>query len=258
MTRKSQVNQILIASLWDLHHALFGEVLGSTPWLFFFFFLGPRVVPSLAVWCWQSSGNPNKEKAIVPVSSVKQRKAMKREQAIVHEALSSCFFFGSVSQNWSRTGPNCKEGSHKPKLKMQNSQSLLFFFFFLTKNAWSFWAKRLDEENKIGKRVERQRRSSKVSAWKMAKTAAERVRLPQQPPQKLQTAPTTTHGRSNQQASAEMTPLRPQGVPNHCQLQWLLSRYALSQRLRISFHCKSLINVSWVTRPRKVCKARLW
>ena len=29
-------------------------------------------------------------------------------------------------------------------------------FFFLTKNAWSFWAKRLDEENKIGKRVERQ------------------------------------------------------------------------------------------------------
>ena len=45
-----------------------------------------------------------------------------------------------------------------------------------------------------------------------------------------QTAPTTTHGRSNQQASAEMTPLRPQGVPNHCQLQCLLSRYALSQR----------------------------
>ena len=34
----------------------------------------------------------NKEKAIVPVSSVKQTKAMKREQAIVHEALSSCFF----------------------------------------------------------------------------------------------------------------------------------------------------------------------
>ena len=28
----------------------------------------------------------------MPVSSVKQRKAMKREQAIVHEALSSCFF----------------------------------------------------------------------------------------------------------------------------------------------------------------------
>ena len=94
-----------------------------------FFFLGPRVVPSLAVWCWQSSGNPNKEKAIVPVSSVKQRKAMKREQAIVHEALSSCFFFKcSESQNWSRTGPNCKEGSHKPKLDMQNSQSLLIFF----------------------------------------------------------------------------------------------------------------------------------
>ena len=48
-----------------------------------------------------------------------------------------------------------QEGSHKPKLDMQNSQSLLLFFF-LTKNAWSFWAKRLDEENKIGKRVERQ------------------------------------------------------------------------------------------------------
>ena len=60
-----------------------------------FFFLGPRVVPSLAVWCWQSSGKQNKEKAIVPVSSVKQRKAMKREQAIVHEALSSCFFLGN-------------------------------------------------------------------------------------------------------------------------------------------------------------------
>ena len=29
-------------------------------------------------------------------------------------------------------------------------------FFFLTKNAWSFWAKRLDEKNKIGKRVEGQ------------------------------------------------------------------------------------------------------
>ena len=28
----------------------------------------------------------------MPVSSVKQRKAMKREQAIVHEALSSFFF----------------------------------------------------------------------------------------------------------------------------------------------------------------------
>ena len=38
----------LPSSLWDLYHALFGEVLGSTPWLFFFFQLGPRVVPSLA------------------------------------------------------------------------------------------------------------------------------------------------------------------------------------------------------------------
>ena len=38
--------------------------------------------------------------AIVPVSSVTQTKAMKREQAIVHEALSSCFFLKcSVSQN---------------------------------------------------------------------------------------------------------------------------------------------------------------
>ena len=44
-------------------------------------------------------------------------------------------------------------------------------------------------------------------AWEMAKTAAERVRIPQQPYKNTKTAPTTTHGRSNQQTSAEMTPL---------------------------------------------------
>ena len=178
------MNQILIASLWDLYHALFGEVLGSTPWLFFFFFLGPRVVPSLAVWCWQSSGKQNKEKATAPVSSVKQRKAMKREQAIVHEAFSSCFFFLGFSKSKLKQDRSQVQG-RKSRAEIGYTKFAKFAsFFFLTKNAWSFWAKRLDEKNKIGKRVEDKWRSSKVSAWEMTKTAAERVRLPQQPLQK--------------------------------------------------------------------------
>ena len=43
------------------------------------------------------------------------------------------------------------------------------WFFFLTKTVWRFWAKRLDEKNKNGSKVERQNRSTKVPAWEMAK-----------------------------------------------------------------------------------------
>ena len=144
----------------------------------------------------------------MPVSSVKQRKAMKREQAIVHEALSSCFFFlvqfvkieaGQVpiarkevtSRNWI-----CK------------IRKACFFFFFLTKNAWSFWAKRLDEENKIGKRVERQIAklesiclgNGKNGCRARPATSTTPTKTPKQPLQQLTAA--------IQQASAEMTPLR--------------------------------------------------
>ena len=91
----------------------------------------------------------------MPVSSVKQRKAMKREQAIVHEALSSCFFFVFSKSKLKQDRSQLQGRKSHPKLEKQNSQSLLLFFF-LTKNAWSFWAKRLDEKSKIGKRVERQ------------------------------------------------------------------------------------------------------
>ena len=54
----------------------------------FFFFL--EVLGLSHPWLYDADNRV----AIVPVSSVKQRKAMKREQAIVHEALSS-FFFGN-------------------------------------------------------------------------------------------------------------------------------------------------------------------
>ena len=129
--------------------------LGPLPGWFFFFW-GPRVVPSLAVWCWQSSGKQNKEKAIVPVSSVKQRKAMKREQAIVHEALSSCFFFLVFSKSKLKQDRSQLQG-RKSQAEIGYAKFAKFAsFFFLTKNAWSFWAKRLDEKNKIGKRVEGQ------------------------------------------------------------------------------------------------------
>ena len=47
-----------------------------------------------------------------------------------------------------------------------------------------------------------------------------------------QTAPTTTHGRSNQQASAEMTPLRPQGDSVAVTLADTPWAKGLSQRLR--------------------------
>ena len=75
----------------------------------------------------------------------------------------------------------------------------------------------------------------------MAKTAAERVRLPQQPLQKL---PNSPYNNSRPIKSASFSwddTLRPQGVPNHCQLQWLLSRYALSQRATDS---RALVNCS--------------
>ena len=102
------------------------------------------------------------------------------------------FLKSSVSQNWSRTGPNCKEGSHKPKLDMQNSQSLLLFFF-PTKNAWSFWAKRLDEKNQIGKRVERQMAklesiclgNGKNGCRARPATSTTPTKTPKQPPQQL-------------------------------------------------------------------------
>ena len=93
----------------------------------------------------------------MPVSSVTQTKAMKREQAIVHEALSSCFFSKVFSKSKLRQDRSQMQG-RKSRAKKQNPQSVhfLFCFFFLTKTAWSFWAKRHDEKNKIGKRVERQ------------------------------------------------------------------------------------------------------
>ena len=91
----------------------------------------------------------------MPVSSVKQRKAMKREQAIVHEALSSCFFL-VFSKSKLKQDRSQLQG-RKSQAEIGNAKFAKFAsFFFLTRNAWSFWAKRLDEKNKIGKRVERQ------------------------------------------------------------------------------------------------------
>ena len=90
----------------------------------------------------------------MPVSSVKQTKAMKREQVIVHEALSSCFFL-IFSKSKLRQDRSQMQG-RKSQAKIGFAKFAKFAFFFLTKTAWSFWAKRLDEKNKIGKRVERQ------------------------------------------------------------------------------------------------------
>ena len=135
---------------------------------------------------------------------------------------------------------------------MQNSQSLLLFFF-LTKNAWSFWAKRLDEKNKIGKRVERQlAKLESICLGNGKKRLQSASGYLNNPYKNSQTAPTTTHGRSNQQASAEMTPLRPQRVPNHCQLQWLLSRYALSQRVTIICCLSAGMALSFTLQEREV------
>ena len=225
VTRKSQVNQILIASLWDLYHALFGEVLGSTPWLFFFFW-GPRVVPSLAVWCWQSSDKQNRKRllCLFPVWNNERQWRGNRQSCTRPSAL---VFFGSVSQNWSRTGPNCKEGSHKPKLDMQNSQSLLLFFF-PNKERLEFLgqASRRREQNwQTSRTTNGEARKYLLGKWqKRLQSASGYLNNPYK---NSQTAPTTTHGRSNQQASAEMTPLRPQGAPNHCQLFFFLPQHAV-------------------------------
>ena len=85
---------------------------------------------------------------------------MKREQAIVHEALSSCFFFKVFSKSKLRQDRSQMQGrKSQAKLGFAKFSTLFFLvllFFFLTKTAWSFWAKRLDEKNKIGKRVEGQ------------------------------------------------------------------------------------------------------
>ena len=189
------------------------------PWvhsLAVFFFLGPRVVPSLAVWCWQSSDKQNRKRllCLFPVWNNERQWRGNRQSCTRPSAL--VFFFGSVSQNWSRTGPNCKEGSYKPKLDMQNSQSLLLFFF-PNKERLEFLgqASRRREQNwQTSRTTNGEARKYLLGKWqKRLQSASGYLNNPYK---NSQTAPTTTHGRSNQQASAEMTPLRPQGVPNHC------------------------------------------
>ena len=144
----------------------------------------------------------------MPVSSVTQTKAMKREQAIVHEALSSCFFFKcSVSQNWGRTDPKCKEGSHEPKLDKQNPQSLHFFcFFFSNKHRLEFLGQaswRKEQNWQTSRKTNVEARKYLLGKWQKRLQSASGY--PNNPYKNTQTAPTTTHGRSNQQASAEMT-----------------------------------------------------
>ena len=87
----------------------------------------------------------------MPVSSVNKG----NEEGIGNRArdpqlLFFFFFKCSVNQNWDRTDPKCKEGSHKPKLDKQNPQSLHFFLFCF------FFSNKDRRKNKIGKRVERQ------------------------------------------------------------------------------------------------------
>ena len=95
-------------------------------------------------------------------------------------------------------------------------------------------------------------RSTKVSAWEMAKTAAERVRLPQQPYKNTQTAPTTTHGRSNQQASAEMTPLALSSVSCKFKVNLLEPRQLEPKGLRIELRIPSLALPSLALLPDNI------
>ena len=153
----------------------------------------------------------------MPVFSVKLTKAMKREQAIVYEALSSCFFFFISIQfkNWGRTDPKCKKGSHKPKLDLQNSQRFFFWLFIFNKD-------RLEQNWQTSRRTNVEARKYLLGNGKNGCKA--RPATPTTLQKHPKTAPTTTHGRSNQQASAEMTPLALSSVSCKFQVNLLKSR----------------------------------
>ena len=100
--------------------------------------------------------------------------------------------------------------SHEPKLDKQNLQSLQFFFvlLFFFKDRLEFLGQaswRKEQNWQTSRKTNVEARKYLLGKWQKRLQSASGH--PNNPYKNTQTAPTTTHGRSNQQASAEMTPL---------------------------------------------------
>ena len=68
----------------------------------------------------------------MPVSSVKQTKAMKREQAIVHEALSSCFFFVCSKSKLKQDRSQMQGRKSQAKIGIAKFAKFAFFLLFFS------------------------------------------------------------------------------------------------------------------------------
>ena len=87
-------------------------------------------------------------------------------------------------------------------IKWLHSGSWVLSVFFLTKTAGVFGPSVMTKRTKLANESKDKCRSTKVSAWEMAKTAAERVRLPQQP---LQKHPNSSYNNSRPIKSASFS-----------------------------------------------------